>query len=327
MESEADEVLFEFAPMDFRLYKSGRVDHQPAVLVPAGVDDDASGVASKDVVLDAGTGLSVRLFLPKLFQDPPPSPSNKKLPVLVYFHGGAFIIGSARSATYHSYVASLAAAAGVLAVSVDYRLAPEHPVPAAYDDCWAALRWAASARDGWLAEHGDASRVFVAGDSAGGNIVHNILVRASSSESKSESGGGGTTTEIEGAVLLHPFFVGSTAVEGESESAVAITARMWAVACPDAAGGADDPWINPTAPGAPALEGLGCKRMLVCAAEEDWVAARNRAYYDAVAGSAWPGSAAWLESKGEGHVFFLLKSECESAKQLMERVVAFIGGA
>ncbi|CAL5064015.1 unnamed protein product [Urochloa decumbens] len=322
MESEADEVLFEFAAMNFRLYKSGRVDHQP-VLVPAGVDDDASGVASKDVVLDAGTGLSVRLFLRKV-QLQESSSSKKKLPVLVYFHGGGFIIESAKSATYHSYVASLAAAAGVLAVSVDYRLAPEHPVPAAYDDCWAALRWAASAQDDdWLAAHGDASRVFVAGDSAGGNIVHNLLVRASS-----VSGAGSGTKIIEGAVLLHPFFVGSAAVEGESESAVAITAKMWAVACPDAAGGADDPWINPTAPGAaPALERLGCERMLVCAAEEDWLAARDRAYYEAVAASAWPGSAAWLESKGEGHVFFLFKPECERAKQLMERVVAFIAGA
>ncbi|CAN6196209.1 unnamed protein product [Urochloa humidicola] len=317
MESETDEVLFEFAAMHFRLYKSGRVDHQP-VLVPAGVDNDASGVASKDVVLDAGTGLSVRLFLPKL-QDPPPSPS-KKLPVLVYFHGGGFIIESAKSAVYHSYVASLAAAAGVLAVSVDYRLAPEHPVPAAYDDCWAALLWALSAQDDWLAEHGDLSSVFVAGDSAGGNIVHNILLRASSVP-------GGGTKIIEGAVLLHPFFVGSTAVEGEPERALAITSKMWEVACPDAAGGADNPWINPTAPGAPALECLGCERVLVCAAEEDWLAARDRAYYDAVAASAWPGSAAWLESKGEGHVFFLLKPECERAKQLMERVVAFIAGA
>ncbi|CAN6174586.1 unnamed protein product [Urochloa humidicola] len=319
MESEADEVLFEFAAMHFRLYKSGRVDHEPA-LVPAGIDNYASGVASKDVVLDAGTGLSVRLFLPK-FQDPSPP---KRLPVLVYFHGGAFLIGSAKSATYHSYVASLAAAAGVLAVSVDYRLAPEHPVPAAYDDCWAALLWAASAQDDWLAEHGDTSRVFVAGDSAGGNIVHNLLVMTSSSSVS----GGSRTAEIEGAILLHPFFVGSTAVEGEPEHALAITSKMWAVACPDAAGGADDPWINPTAPGAAAaLERLWCKRVLVCAAEEDWLAARDRAYYDAVAASAWPGSAAWLESEGEGHVFFLLKPECERAKQLMERVVAFIAGA
>ncbi|RCV20286.1 hypothetical protein SETIT_4G044000v2 [Setaria italica] len=305
MDPDNDEVVFD-APEDFRIYKSGTIDrfHRP-VLVAAGVDDDASGVASKDVVIDAVTGLSVRLFLPKL-----QGPSAKKLPVLVYFHGGRFIIESARSATYHNYLTSLAAAAGVLA----------HRLPAAYDDCWAALRWAASARDDdWLAEHGDASRVFVAGDSAGGNIVHNVLMRASSADN---------APRIEGAVLLHPFFGGSMAIEGEPECAVVITAKVWALACPDAAGGADDPRINPTAPGAAAgLESLGCERLLVCAAAKDWLVARDRAYYDAVAASAWPGSAAWLESEGVGHVFFLMKPECENAKRLMERIVAFIAGS
>ena len=315
MDPDSDEVVFDL-PEHFRIYKSGRIDrfHRP-VLVAAGVDDEASGVATKDVVLDAATGLTVRLFLPQRQE----RPSGKKLPVLVFFHGGGFIIESAKSAMYHNYLTSLAAAAGVLGVSVDYRLAPEHLLPAAYDDCWTALQWAASARDDWLAEHGDASRVFVAGDSAGGNIVHNVLVRASSAEN---------AARIEGAVLLHPFFGGSTAIEGEPERAVVNTAKWWASACPDAANGADDPRINPTAPGAPALERLGCERMLVCAAEKDWVAAaRDRAYYDAVAASAWPGSAAWLETEGEEHVFFLLKPECDRAKALMDRVVAFIAGA
>ncbi|KAK3130258.1 hypothetical protein QOZ80_6BG0491010 [Eleusine coracana subsp. coracana] len=80
MEPDADEVVFD-APEHFRIYKSGRIDrfHRP-VLVPAGVDD-ATGVASRDVVLDAGTGVSVRLFLPNLQDNP-----KKKLPILVYFH-------------------------------------------------------------------------------------------------------------------------------------------------------------------------------------------------------------------------------------------------
>ncbi|CAN6167222.1 unnamed protein product [Urochloa humidicola] len=321
MEPDADEVLFD-APEHFRIYKSGRIDRfHRLVIVAAGVDDDASGVASKDVVLDTGTGLTVRLFLPKLqLQEPS---IKKKLPILVYFHGGGFILESAKSATYHNYLTSLAAAAGVLAVSVDYRLAPEHRLPAAYDDCWAALRWAVSSahNDDWLAAHGDASRVFVAGDSAGGNIVHNVLMRASSSEEDHKP-------RIEGAVMLHPFFGGSKAIEGEPEHAVAITEKVWPFACPDAVGGADDPRINPTAPGAvAALERLGSERVLVCAAAKDWLVARDRAYYDAVAASAWAGSAAWFKTEGEEHVFFLLKPECDGAKVLMDRVVAFIAGA
>ncbi|KAF8695150.1 hypothetical protein HU200_037761 [Digitaria exilis] len=320
----ADEVAFE-SPAHFRIYKSGRIErlNRPPVL-PAGLDE-ATGVTSKDVVLDAqtglGTGLSVRLFLPKRQEQPP---SKKKLPVLVYFHGGGFFIESAKSATYHNYLTSLAAAAGVLAVSVDYRLAPEHPLPASYDDCWAALRWAsswaASARDEWLAEHGDVSRLFLAGDSAGGNMVHHVLVRLASFPHPD-------APRIEGAILLHPWFGGNALVEGEEPTRAKEMALIWEFACPGAAGGADDPRMNPMAPGAPALESLRCERLLVCAGEKDWAGPRDRAYYAAVAASAWPGSTAWLESEGEGHVFFLEKPECAKAKEVMDCVVKFIGGS
>lgn len=140
-----DEVLLE-SPGHFRIYKCGKMDrlNEPTVS-PAGLDE-ATGVTSRDVVLDADTGVSVRLYLPKLRE------LSEKLPVLVYFHGGAFLIGSADDATYHSYVNSLAASARVLVVSADYRLAPEHPLPTAYDDCWAALQWAVapSTQDEWI---------------------------------------------------------------------------------------------------------------------------------------------------------------------------------
>uniref|UniRef100_J3MY70 Alpha/beta hydrolase fold-3 domain-containing protein n=1 Tax=Oryza brachyantha TaxID=4533 RepID=J3MY70_ORYBR len=164
MEPHMEEVVFDSS--FFRIYKNGNVHrlYRPPI-VAAGVDD-ATGVVSKDVVLDTGTGLFVRVYLPK-GQEP-----GKKLPLLVYFHGGGFIIESADSATYHNYLNAVAAVAGVLVVSVNYRLAPENPLPAGYEDSWAALLWAVSRKDDWLAEHGDTARVFVAGDSAGGNILY-----------------------------------------------------------------------------------------------------------------------------------------------------------
>ncbi|KAK3133537.1 hypothetical protein QOZ80_6AG0537800 [Eleusine coracana subsp. coracana] len=315
-ESGADEVAID-APTYFRIFKSGRIErlHLPPAL-PAGLDE-ATGVSSKDVVLDSSTGLTVRVYLPKL-----PDPSKKKkLPVLVYIHGGGFVIESAFSSSYHNYLNLLAATAGVIVASVEYRLAPEHPLPAAYEDCWAALRWAASAQDEWIAEHGDVARLFVAGDSAGGNATHDMLVRASGN-------GDDGPTSIEGAILFHPWFGGSTLIDGEEESSWEFNARFWAFVCPGAVGGSDDPRVNPVAPGAPPMEKqLGCKRMLVCAATEDKLFARERAYYDAVAASAWPGTVDWFESDGEEHVFFLNKPECDKAKQLMDRVVAFIAGA
>ncbi|XP_062200144.1 tuliposide A-converting enzyme b1, amyloplastic-like [Phragmites australis] len=314
METHADEV--QIACDAFRIYRSGKMDrlHRPA-RTPAGLDP-ATGVTSKDVVLDTSTGLSARLFLPDLGARH--SNSSKKLPVLIFFHGGAFLIESAVSPLYHGYVASLAAAAGVLAVSVEYRLAPEHPVPAAYDDAWAALLWAAAAQDEWLAEYGDVARLFLAGDSAGGNMVHNVLIRLASSD---------PAPRIEGAILLHPWFGGNTLVEGEEAAKAKEMTMIWEFACPDAAGGADDPRMNPMARGAPGLENLRCERMLVCSGEKDWAAARDRAYYAAVGASAWRGSAAWLESEGVGHVFFLEKSECAKARELMDRVVEFVAGS
>jgi acetyl esterase len=88
------------------------------------------------------------------------------LPILVWLHGGGWAMGSID--TYDAPVRALARAAGALVVSVDYRLAPEHPFPAAVDDSLAAVRWTA-AHAGELG--GDAARVAVAGDSAGGNLA------------------------------------------------------------------------------------------------------------------------------------------------------------
>jgi acetyl esterase len=88
------------------------------------------------------------------------------LPVVVFFHGGGWTIGGIDD--YDPIARSIAKSSGALVVSVGYRLAPEHPHPAALDDCWAATTW--------VAEHaaeigGDGSRLALMGDSAGGNIA------------------------------------------------------------------------------------------------------------------------------------------------------------
>jgi acetyl esterase len=86
-------------------------------------------------------------------------------PGLVYFHGGGFVIGDLD--THDGLCRRLAARAGVRVLSVDYRLAPEHPFPASHDDALAATQWAFD----HAAEIGfDTSRIAVGGDSAGGNL-------------------------------------------------------------------------------------------------------------------------------------------------------------
>ncbi|KDE97565.1 lipase [Mycolicibacterium aromaticivorans JS19b1 = JCM 16368] len=100
--------------------------------------------------------IPVRVYWPDGIANPP---------VTMYFHGGGFAVGDLD--THDGTAREHAGAAGTLVVSVDYRLAPEYPYPAAVDDVWAATRWVADNADGFGA---DGSRLAVAGDSAGGTL-------------------------------------------------------------------------------------------------------------------------------------------------------------
>jgi acetyl esterase len=94
------------------------------------------------------------------------APSHERLPVLVYFHGGGFTIGSV--ATHDALCRALSHQAHCAVVSVGYRLAPKHKFPVAHDDAWDAVQWVA--REG--ASLGlDATRLAVGGDSAGGTLA------------------------------------------------------------------------------------------------------------------------------------------------------------
>lgn len=95
-----------------------------------------------------------------------PRRSDRPMPALVYFHGGGFVIGG--FATHDGTCRALAAGGDCVVVSIDYRLAPEHPFPAAVDDALAGFRWV---RDHAESLGVDPARVAVGGDSAGGNLA------------------------------------------------------------------------------------------------------------------------------------------------------------
>nr|CAB3446550.1 unnamed protein product [Digitaria exilis] len=310
--STADEVLHEFGIV--RVYKSGRVE-RPLVAPPVAPGlDSATGVQSMDVQLGS---YSVRLYLPPAAATAP----GAKLPVIVYVHGGGFVAESAASPGCHRFLNRLTASCPALAVSVEYRLAPEHPLPAAYDDSLAAFKWTLSAGDPWVAEHGDLGRVFLAGDSAGANICHYLAVHPDIAQATPRR-------RLKGAVLIHPWFWGSEAVgeEPSHPAARAMGARLWLFACPGA-DGMDDPRMNPMAPGAPGLDTMACERVMVCAAEHDFLRWRARAYAEAVAaarGVGGEGTVELLETEGEGHVFYVFKPDGDKAKAMLDRIVSFV---
>ncbi|CAH2050673.1 unnamed protein product [Thlaspi arvense] len=296
MASRGGEVAIEL-PTLIRVYKDGTIQRlvDPPYIPPSSVPDKDTGVSSKDVVISSN--VSARLYLPQ-------AAGTRKLPVLVYYHGGGFLIESAFSAVHHPVLNRLAAACGALTVSVEYRKAPEHLLPAAYDDCWEALRWVTepTQRDPWLAEHGDFGRVFVGGDSSGGNIVHNIVMRVG------REGLPGELTLV-GAFLTHPYFFGSEPIGSEPKHGFEQTLhyRCWNFVYPDAPGGINNPMISPMAAGAPSLVTLGCRRLFVGVAGEDEIRDRGVWYYEAVKDSGWEGEIELFEIEGEGHAHQVLR--------------------
>jgi acetyl esterase len=114
----------------------------------------------------AGPGgeLPLRVYRPAI---------QRPLPALLYFFGGGWVLGTIDTADGVSR--SLANSCGALVVVPGYRLAPEHPFPAAIDDCYAAVRWVAGHADEIGA---DPARLAVGGDSAGGNLAAGVALRA-----------------------------------------------------------------------------------------------------------------------------------------------------
>ncbi|HVT63985.1 MAG TPA: alpha/beta hydrolase [Mycobacteriales bacterium] len=117
----------------------------------------------EDITVTGGAGeRAARLYRPDV---------DGPVPTMVFFHGGGFVIGDIET---HDDQARLICRDGeMVVVSVDYRLAPEHPFPAGLEDCLAATRWAAANIDSL---GGDASKLLVGGDSAGGNLSANVAL-------------------------------------------------------------------------------------------------------------------------------------------------------
>ncbi|XVF35590.1 hypothetical protein REPUB_Repub18cG0159200 [Reevesia pubescens] len=140
--------------------------------------------------------------------------------VLVYFHGGGFCIGSTTWLGYHQFLGDFSVAPQSIVLSIDYRLAPEHRLPIAYDDCYSSLGWLCSqvTNKSWFKQLADLSHVFLTGDSAGGNIVHQVAIKAMRNNA--------LHVKIKGLLLIHPYFGSEERTERERADGVASYVAM-----------------------------------------------------------------------------------------------------
>lgn len=261
------------------------------------------GIATHDVVHDHHSGLKVRIYLPDN------APADHKLPVFLHFHGGGFCISQADWYMYYAAYTRLARVTGAIVVSAFLRLAPENRLPTAFEDGYAGYRWlrdvaGGTVREPWLEERADFSRVFLIGDSSGGNVVHEVAIRAGKEDRDS------SPLKIAGAIPIHPGFMRSERSKSELENpetpflTLDMVDKFIGLALPVGAT-KDHPYTCPMGEGAPALGEMKLPPYLYCVADQDLIRDTDMEFYEAMKKAGK--KAELVVSNGVGHSFYLNK--------------------
>jgi acetyl esterase/lipase len=299
-----------------------RSPEEPA-FCPASFPSSHPSVQWKEAVYDKPNNLRVRMYKPSAA-----GRTREKLPVLVHFHGGGFCLGSCTWANVHAFCLRLAAEAGAVVLSAGYRLAPEHRLPAAVDDGVGFLRWlrdqSSAAADGWLAQAADFGRVFVTGDSAGGNIAHHLAVRAEADVDVDVL----RPVTVRGYVLLMPFFGGVRRTRSEAKCPAEVLLnldlfdRFWRLALPPGAT-RDHPAANPFGPDSPDLGSVHFRApLLVVVGGLDMMRDRTVDYAQRLAAMGKP--VELVEFAGKPHGFYLHEPGSEATGELIGLVSRFL---
>lgn len=234
-----------------------------------------------------------------------------RFPVVLYFFGGGWTLGNLDSCD--EICRRLCTGVAAVVLSVAYRLAPEHPFPAAPHDCYAATCWAAAEVGG---HGGDPARIAVAGDSAGGNLAAAVTLQA-------RAGGG---PALAGQVLIYP----NTSYGAETRSMRESTdparfnnksvAWYWGHYLARPEDGAD-PLASPLRAGD--LRGL--PPALLVTAEHDPLRDEAEQYGDRLARSGVPVTRLHYDQMAHG--FFTMTGTCEEARDATDQVVDYLRAA
>lgn len=308
----------------------GTFDRYLAEFLDRQVGPDArpkEGVSSFDHVIDPSVGLEVRIYrgeadnaggaaaatrpiIDFLTGQPSPDP----FPVIIFFHGGSFVHSSSGTTIYDQLCRVLVKRSRGVVVSVNYRRAPEFRYPCAYDDGWTALKWVMS--QPWLRSGADARpRVFLSGDSSGGNIAHHVAVRAADEGIR-----------ICGNILLNAMFGGTERTESERrlDGKYFVTLKdrdwYWKAYLPEDAD-RDHPSCNPYGPNGRRLSGLPFAKSLIIVAGLDLTCDRQLAYAE---GLRQDGHDVKLVYREKATIGFYLMPNTDHYHEVMDEIADFL---
>ncbi|KNA06755.1 hypothetical protein SOVF_178100 [Spinacia oleracea] len=236
-----------------------------------------NSVSTHNVVFDPSNNLWFRLFVPHH------TDAVASLPVIVFFHGGGFSLLSAASNVYDAVCRRFARKLNAVVCSVEYRLSPEHKLPCQYDDGFAVLKFLDNPQNlrdipHWP-ENADVSTVFIAGDSAGGNLAHHLTVNYAKSSSSFN------LLKVAGLINIQPYFGGKERVDSEVELegmpvvSMERTEWLWKAFLPE---GQDcDHWaVNVSGPNAVDISGLKLPPILLFVGGFDPLKDWQKRYYE-----------------------------------------------
>lgn len=284
-------------------------------------EDFINEIATRDVMVDNDSDLRVRIYLPEK-----KSTGSEKLPIILHFHGGGFCISQADWFMYYTPYTRLALATRAIVVSVYLRHAPEHRLPAPCDDGYSALLWLQSLAKGsshepWLNAHADFNRVFLIGDSSGGNIVHEVAARAGKENL--------SPLRLAGGIPIHPGFVRSERSKSELEQpqspflTLDMLDKFLGFGLP-VGSTKDHPVTCPMGAAAPPMKSLKLPPILLCVAETDLIKDTEMEYYEAMKKAGK--DVELLLSLGVGHSFYLNKIAVDLDPQTNAQTEGLIKG-
>ncbi|KAJ4705460.1 putative Alpha/beta-Hydrolases superfamily protein [Melia azedarach] len=302
-----------------RLYSDGTIFRSEGIKFHMPLQNDDS-VFFKDCQYDENNDLHLRLYKPIS------ETSSAKLPIVVFIHGGGFCVGSRAWPNSHNCCVRMASELKALVVAVDYRLAPEHRLPAAMEDALTAVKWLQAQA---LSENGDAwfsevefDKVFVIGDSSGGNIAHHLAVQLCVGGGSAEL----APVRVRGYVLLAPFFGGEVRTNSEAGPSEAmlnleLLDRFWRLSLPIGES-RDHPYANPFGPESPSLEAVSLDPILVVAGENELLKDRAEDYAKRLKDMGK--NIDYIEFEGKQHGFFTNEPFSDAANEFLQIVGKFI---